>query len=557
MTSPGVPRRSLLKAGAAAAAFLLTGCTTAVPDEQDSASPVPSAADGPQATFTFACAARPVTLDPALAVDTESHRITRQILEGLVGADADTSDPVPLLATSWTESDDRRTYTFTLREDVTFHDGQPFNAEAVCVNFNRWFNLPVSARGTDTLMFKSVFNGYADTPASTLFRGCTAVDEYTVRIELAEPLTGFVAALSAPAFAISSPKALAENGADTFTVEQDGQLLSAYATHPVGTGPYAFTSWNSDTVTLTSYPGYWGKRGQIGTVVFQTMTSPQSRLRALKKGEVDGYDLVTVADVDDLARSGQQILQRDPYSVLYLGINQDFPGLDNVKMRQAIAHAIDKDALLDGLFLNGTKPANQFVPQKLGVTSETVTNYGFEPAKAKELLEEAGYDGTELPFYYPRRVTRSYLPSPEKLYARLSSQLTAAGLNIKPVPVDWSEGYTSQVQNAGDRALHLLGLSGTYEDPDNFMGTLFGDYSQEFGYDDPLLVSRISKARSLASGQKQTEAYRGITDRISERIPAIPLAFPISALTVSARVSSYPTSPVLDEVFNRITLTDA
>lgn len=551
---PALSRRSIIRAGAAAAAFMLAGCTAEASDEKASASPSAAGTTAPPARFSFATAARPVTLDPALASDTESYRVTRQVLEGLVGVDALTSSPVPLLAESWTQSKDRRSYTFELRRDVTFHDGEPFNADAVRRNFERWYNLPESVR-TGSLMYKSVFRGYSDSPKDAIYKGCTVEDEYTVRVDLTEPLDSFIAALTAPAFAISSPKALDEAAADALTQERNGRKVSAYGTHPVGTGPFSFSSWDGDTVELTAYAGYWGEAGQISSVVFRTISTPEGRLRALKKGEVDGYDLVTVNDVGDLARNGQQIQQRDPYSVLYLGINQSFPGLDNVLMRQAVAHAIDKPAVLDGLFLNGTKPANQFVPEKLGLTSDSVAGYGYDPDKAADLLKEAGYDGRELPFYYPRRVTRSYLPTPEKVYARLSSQLTAAGFNIRPVPVDWSEGYLEKVQGKEDRAFHLLGLAGSYEAGDNFLGSLFGRYTEEFAFNDPEVFSGIEKARTLAEGQDRTDAYHAISDRISQRVPAVPLAFPISALALSPRVASYPTSPVLNEVFNRITLT--
>ena len=174
--------------------------------------------------------------------------------------------------------------------------------------------------------------------------------------------------------------------------------------------------------------------------------------------------------------------------------------------------------------------------------------------KAKALLEEIGYDGAELPFHYPRHVTRAYLPTPERVYAELSRQLTAAGLNIKPVPVEWSDDYVQSVQRSGDRALHLFGISGTYDDPDNFVGSLFGSYTEEFAYDDAQLLSKIDRARTLESGPEQTEAYTAISDRISTRVPAVPLAFPISALAFSPRVAAYPTSPLLNEVFNRIEL---
>jgi peptide/nickel transport system substrate-binding protein len=237
-------------------------------------------------------------------------------------------------------------------------------------------------------------------------------------------------------------------------------------------------------------------------------------------------------------------------------MNQNFPGVDNLLFRQAVAHAIDKDELIKDRFLNGTKPARQFLPQKLGISSDPVPDYNHDRRKARELLKESGYDGAPLPFYYPRNISRPYLPAPEKTYAELSRQLTAAGFNLKPVPVDWNDGYVERVLADSDRAFHLLGWSGSYQDPNNFAGALFGSYSSEFAFEDPQLVSKITRAGTLPNGEERSASYSDISRRIASRVPAVPLAFPISALAMAPRVASYPVSPVMNEVFNRIDLAD-
>ena len=141
-------RRTAIKTGAVLLGLTLTSCT-AEPDPAPpssaavSATPTPTS---PSATFTFGTASQPLGLDPALANDVESQRVTRQVLEGLVGVNQTTGEPTPLLATEWTASADGRSYTFTLRSGITFHDGSPFNAEAVCTNFERWFNFSEAIR---------------------------------------------------------------------------------------------------------------------------------------------------------------------------------------------------------------------------------------------------------------------------------------------------------------------------------------------------------------------------------------------------------------------------
>ncbi|MHA7262719.1 ABC transporter substrate-binding protein [Arthrobacter sp. TMN-37] len=548
-------RRVPLALAAAAVALILPACTATSP----APSPTPSAPDpAPTAsdtTFTFGAAADPTGLDPAMATDSESFRVTQQLFEGLVGIDPLTSEPAPLLAESWEERNEGRAYAFELREDVVFHDGEPFDAEAVCANFNRWFTTPPAARAdAATLPFETVFLAFSDNAEASLYKGCRPLDSHEVLIELNSRMTEFIPALALPSFAMSSPRALERLGADEPTETREGNRLSRYALAPVGTGPFRLVSWTKGEVRLAASGSYWGDPGEVTDVVFTTLTHPDSRLRALKAGRIDGYDFVTVENAAELARAGQQLLQRDPYSVLYLGMNQNFPGVDNLLFRQAVAHAIDKEALIEGRFLNGTKPARGFLPQKLGVGSESVPSYNHDPRKARELLEESGYTGIPLPFYYPRNISRPYLPAPEKTYAKLSRQLTAAGFNLKPVPVDWNEGYLDRVLEDGDRAFHLLGWSGSYQDPDNFAGAIFGGYSSEFGFEDHQLFSKISRAGTLPNGTDRLEAYADISAQIATRLPAVPLAFPVSALAMAPRVASYPVSPVMNEVFNRIDL---
>ncbi|AXJ11969.1 ABC transporter substrate-binding protein [Arthrobacter sp. PM3] len=533
----------------------VASCTGSPDPAPGSATSSAAAGAAPTALFTFGTAAEPLGLDPALVSDVESYRVTRQVLEGLVGVDQTTGQPTALLATEWSQSDDGKSYTFKLRDKVKFQDGTAFDAAAVCTNFNRWFNFPEPLRQQATgTTFKSVFKAHADQAPLSLYKGCTAVAPDNVRIDLTQPFTGFLQALTLPAFAISSPRALAAEHADVLDQSRGGQPVSAYGLHPVGTGPYVFGSWNPGSVTLTSNKDYWGDKGQIGTIKFVTYDHPQKRMQALLDGKIDGYDAVTVGNFDQLVKSGKQIIQRDPFSVMYLGMNQDIPILQNLKVRQAIEMALDKDTLIRRFFIDNTAQASQFVPPKLSGFNNNAPTLGYNPDKAKELLAEAGYKGEELKFYYPLNVTRPYLPTPEKVYAEISRQLTAVGLNIKPVPVDWADGYLQKVTSPGDHALHLLGWNGSYSDPDNFVGPLFGEHTGEFGYQDPQVFSKIARARGLPDGKDRTAEYQTINAQIAATVPAVPIAFPISALALSDRVLKYPASPVLNEVFTKVEL---
>ncbi|WP_237563373.1 ABC transporter substrate-binding protein [Arthrobacter sp. H-02-3] len=550
-----IARRIAASIGAVLLVLPLASCTGALSPAPGSATSSAASSAAPTALFTFGTGSDPLGLDPALVSDVESYRVTRQVLEGLVGVDQTTGEPTPLLATEWSQSDDGRAYTFKLREKVTFQDGTPFNAAAACTNFNRWFNFPAALRQQATgTTFKGVFKAHADQAPLSIYKSCTAVAPDSVRIDLTQPFTGFLQALTLPAFAMSSPQALAAGHADVLDQSRGGQPVSAYGLHPVGTGPYSFGSWDTGSVTLTSNKNYWGDKGQIGTIKFVTYDNPQTRMQALLDGKIDAYDAVTVGNFDQLVKSGKQIIQRDPFSVMYLGMNQQVPILQNLKVRQAIEMALDKDTLIRRFFIDNTAQASQFVPPKLSGFNNNAPSLGYNPDKAKELLAEAGYKGEELKFYYPLNVTRPYLPTPEKVYAEISRQLTAVGLNIKPVPVDWTDGYLQKVTSPGDHALHLLGWNGSYSDPDNFVGPLFGEDTGEFGYQDPQVFSKIARARGLPDGKDRTAEYQTINAQIAATVPAVPIAFPISALALSDRVLKYPASPVLNEVFTKVEL---
>ncbi|WP_284975404.1 ABC transporter substrate-binding protein [Arthrobacter sp. efr-133-TYG-104] len=546
-------RRLTVQIGAFVAALALAACTGAP-------GPAPSSSSGttstvPTATFNFGTPSMPLGLDPALTSDSESYRITRQVLEGLVGVDGSTGQTTPLLATQWKDSNNGLTYDFTLRSKVTFQDGTPFDAAAVCANFNRWFTFPADLRKQATgISFQSVFKAYSDTPVFSIFKDCKVVSPADVQINLTRPFTGFLQALTLPAFAISSPTALTAQKANVLDTVRNGQPMSAYAMHPVGTGPYVVSGWDASKVTLTSYKGYWGNRGQIATINFIPYDRAETRQQALLDGKIDAYDLVTSGTFDQLVKKGVQIVQRDPFSVMYLGINQAVPPLDKPEVRQAIEMAIDKETLIRRFFIDNTTQASQFVPPKLSGFNNNAPSLGYNPDKAKALLQKAGYKGEELKFYYPLDATRAYLPTPEKIYAEISRELVAVGFNIKPVPVNWDDGYLQKVQSPGDHALHLLGWNGSYADADNFLGPLFGEARGEFGYSDTEVFHNIERARAVPNGDQRNAQYQAINAEIAASVPAVPIAFPISALALSNKVESYPASPVLNEVFTNVRL---
>ncbi|MCC3299860.1 ABC transporter substrate-binding protein [Arthrobacter sp. zg-Y895] len=547
-------RASALTAGLALSALVLSGCAQS--NREEGADGGSSDVDG---TFVFAASSDPKSLDPAFASDGESFRVSRQIFEGLVGVEPGTADPAPLLAKSWEASADGMTYTFDLEEGVKFHDGTDFNAEAVCANFDRWYNFTgIQQAESQAYYYGMLFKGFSDTPEEATYKSCEASSDAEAVITLNKPFAGFVAALSLPAFSMQSPAALDEFGANNSSGTAEAPELTEYAKeHPTGTGPYKFDGWDvGNQLTLSLNEDYWGgDDAQVTDIIFRVIDDPQARRQSLESGDIDGYDLVAPADTEALADAGFKVIPRDPFTILYLGINQQVPELADPKVRQAIAHAIDKEALVSQTLPEGTKVATQFIPDVVNGYNEDVTTYEYDPAKAKALLAEAGFpDGFTVQFNYPTGVSRPYMPTPEQVFTNLSAQLAEVGITVTPQSDKWSPDYLDRVQAGSDHGLHLLGWTGDYNDTDNFVGVFFGQEKPEFGFNNPEIFSALEEARQVSTLEEQTPLYEQINEDIAQFVPAIPLAHPAPSLAFSERVESYPASPVNDEVFSEIKL---
>lgn len=543
---------SRLAGAAALAAALAVGLSGCVASERDQATGEESTGKD---TFVFAGSADPATLDPAFASDGETFRVARQIFEGLVGVEPGTADPAPLLAESWDISEDGLEYTFHLKEGVKFQDDTDFDAEAVCFNFDRWVNFTgLAATESLSYYYKAVFGGWG---ADSKYASCAASDATTAVVTLGAPVPELIAALSLPAFSMQSPAALEEFAADDVQGTEDAPQLTEYGQgHPVGTGPYTFVEWKTgESITLEAFDGYWGEIADVKKIVFTVIPDGTARRQALEAGDIDGYDLVAPADVDALSADGFTLHQRPAFNILYLGMNQKAAPLDNIKVRQAIAYAIDREALVQATLPEGTEVATQFVPESVIGYSDDVTTYEYDPEKAKALLAEAGLTTLEIEFNYPTDVSRPYMPDPAAYFEAISADLEAVGITVKATAAPWRPTYLDTIQGGPTHGLHLLGWTGDYNDTYNFIGTFFGAESNEWGFNNPEIFSVIDGARN-APVDEQEDAYKAANEALMDFLPGLPIASPVPSLVVAPGIEGYPISPVQDEVFSVITFTE-
>ncbi|WP_456600547.1 ABC transporter substrate-binding protein [Blastococcus sp. SYSU DS0616] len=561
--------RALAASAAALTAVTLSACASS---DREGGGGEGSGEEQSGGTLVFGAAGDPAMFDPAFASDGETFRIARQIHEGLLTNEPGTTELVPALAEDWEVSEDGLEYTFNLREDVQFHDGTDFNAEAVCFNFDRWHNFGGLAQSPSaTYYYQAVFGGFADSDNPGIYEGCEAVDENTAVISFNQVTSKIPAALSLPAFSIQSPTALQEYDADNLSGSEDAISYTEYALeHPTGTGPFRFENWDrgNGEVTIVRNEDYWGEPALLDRIIFRTIPEGNTRRQELESGAIDGYDFVAPADYQRLEDAGFQVLVRDPFNILYLGINhgnvegtQANPALQDIRVRQALAHAIDRQTIVNSLLPEGAEVATNFMPPTVDGWAEDVPTYEYDPERARQLLEEAGAVGTTLRFYYPTDVSRPYLPDPAAMFQVISEDLQEVGFQVQPTALQWNPDYLQAVQT-GQADVHLLGWTGDYNDAYNFIGTFFAEdqnnqASAEFGaFSAPEIFAALAEADSEPDPANRTELYQEANRLIKEFLPAVPISHSPPALVVADDVQGLEPSPLTAEDFSTVSIDD-
>ena len=546
-------------------AMVLVACSgdeTEQPDETGTG----TAAPGEAGTMVFGTSADPVVLDGALVSDGESLRAIDQMFEGLVGLEHGSTEIKPLLATEWEASDDGLDWTFTLREDVTFHDGEPFNAEAVCFNFERWYNFKDSFQNPDaTYYWQTVFGGFAtqdleSSPETSLYGGCEVVDDTHVTISITTPSASFLSALALTNFTFHSPAALDEFGADEGEVGEDGVFrpTGTYGTeHPTGTGPFMFESWSrGDRLVMKRNPNYWGEfTGNIETLIFRPIADGAARLQALQTNEIQGYDLVSPEDFDSIdGESDLQLIRRPAFNVGYVGFAQNNEPLEDIEVRKAIAHALNRQAVVDGFYAGQGEVAHAFMPPMLFGYADDVVQYEYDPDKARQILEDAGYTlPVPITFAFPTDVSRPYMPNPQANAEAFAADLEAAGFDVELTSATWSPDYLGKAQN-GEYPLYLLGWTGDFGDPDNFVGTFFQSPDPQWGFDNQEIFDKLDEAEAETDVDARTALYEEANRMIMEFLPGVPYVHTEPALAFRSNISGYTPSPVSLEPFSIVTV---
>jgi peptide/nickel transport system substrate-binding protein len=518
---------------------------------------------GEGGTFVFGAAGAPEMFDPFYATDGETFRITRQMFEGLLGIKPGTAEVVPELATEWTPNEDGTEWTFTLRDDVTFHDGTEFNGEAVCANFERMFDQNKAGQ-TAGEYWGYVMGAFANDAESSLYQGCEVTGDYEVVVSISGATSGFPTMLTLESLSMQSPTAMEEGDANGIAAEGEGFTFGEYADNPVGTGPFKFVEYDqaNGSITLERNNDYWGEAAALNQIVFRVIPDESTRRQELEAGSIDGYDLPNPVDWNALEADGNSVEVRDPFNILYLGLNPEAnPQLEDLKVRQALYHALNREQLVKTQLPEGAEVATQFMPTTVGGYNPDIEAYGYDPDKARQLLEEAGAEGMTLNFAYPTEVTRPYMPDPQKIFEALRADLEAVGVKVKVSTASWNGGYLDNVSaEPGKYDAYLLGWTGDYDSPHNFVGTFFGNLKEnDFGTDampwGKQLSADLKAADQVVDEAEREAAFAEINRQIMEEyLPGLPISHSPPALVVGPGVDGVIPSPLTAEEFDTVTV---
>jgi peptide/nickel transport system substrate-binding protein len=460
------------------------------------------------------------SLDPALMVYDNSLLVNAQIYETLVQHEPGGTGIVPGLASSWDISTDGLTWTFTLQPNVTFHDGTNLDAAAVVYNVERWWDPAHPQHVADWWLFNRTFGSVRGDPGCNIV-AVSAVGADQVQITLREPDSRLLSFLAMPFFAITSPSAL-----------QAGTLETA----PVGTGPFTFVEQVLDShVQLAANSAYWGDGPRLASLVFRVISDQEALFAALQSGAVHGTSDLGADYVGPASQDANlEVLWTPATHLGYLGINAAHPPLDNPLVRQAIAHALNKQALIDTYYpAQVGQVAGQLLSPVVWGHDPALSDYPHSASEARNLLTQAGYSAGFTTTLRVMPVARSYFLDPAAMAESMQADLESVGISATLVTRGWNT-YRREVLS-GEADLFMLGWIPDYGHPYNYFGLILCQ-GQSRGPLDTELCDRVQQSLAQHNTQALEASYRWVSRRVHDTVPLVPIAHTRQPVLVRSNV---------------------
>jgi len=492
-------------------------------------------------TLVYCSEASPDTLNPQLtSAGSTFDAASTPIYNTLVAREVGSAKIVPSAAAAWEVSDDGLAYTFRLRRNVAFHTTakfrptRPMNADDVLFSFLRMHD---PAHPFHKMTSGRVYVYYENKNLRNIIDRIEKVDEHTVRFRLKQPDAAFLAHLAAP-FAVVMSAEYAQRMAAA-------GMPAAIDTDPVGTGPFQLVSYQKDAaLRYKAFPAYWGGRAKIDNLVFAITPDASVRYAKVKKGECHLMALPKPADVQAMRNDpALAIASVDGGNVGYIGFNVEKKPFDNKLVRQALNLATDKARILKTVYQQDGRIAKNPLPPMMWGYNDKLPGYGYDPAKAKELLAKAGYpDGFEVELWF-LPVSRPYNPDGKRIGEMIQDDWAKVGVKVKLVSFEWGE-YLKRMR-AGEHQAVMHGWS-AFSDPDDFIGPLLSCAAAKNS------ASRwchaefdrlFQKSKQLTRQAERARLFEQMQAIFQEEAPWIPIAHAAQITPMRKNVTGYVPDP--------------
>lgn len=503
-------------------------------------------------TFVYCSEGSPSAFNPQVTSDgTSNNASAHTIFERLVDFKPGTTDLVPALAKSWKVSKDKKSYTFTLRKNVVFHKTKYFspsrklNADDVLFSFNRMHDKKNQYHQVGGAKYEYYYSMAMEQIISSIEK----INDLEIKINLTKPNAPFLANLAMSFMSIHS-----KEYADTLAAQNKKQQIDH---KPIGTGPFVFKKYIKDNIIrYKRHPKYWGPAPHIKKLIFAITPDASVRVQKLKASECDLISAPPPSDVKSLQKNSQiKVVSQAGMNVGYLAMNTSKKPLDNLKVRKAISHALNKSSYIKAIFLDNAEVAKNPIPPIMWSYNNSIKDDKFNPKLSKKLLKEAGYaKGLELELW-TLPVSRPYNPNGKKMGELMQADLAKVGIKIKLITYDWPT-YLNKSRN-GDHSLLQLGWSGDNGDPDNFLYTLLSCNAVKAGANVSKWCNKdfdqyVEKAKTLSNKSKRSKLYKKAQVIFKQEAPWVTLAHSRVFRAMSNKVTGFVIDPLGGDIFKSV-----